>query len=125
MIFDLGQIQIVSRPAKRHGYPTEQEDLDMAEAARKVPPVMHDTDREDYLAQAERHIAFVQNRIARQKRIIEDRIRAGEETDCASRCFMLSRRACTRLSSIARRSSSGARTDGPSVRVGYSYVLQD
>ena len=55
----------------------------MAEAARKVPPIMHDTDRQDYLAQAERHIAFIENRIARQKRIIQDRIQAGEETDCA------------------------------------------
>jgi len=55
----------------------------MAEAARKVPLVMHDTDRQDYLAQAERHIAIVQDRIARQKRIIDERAQAGQETDCA------------------------------------------
>jgi hypothetical protein len=37
-----------------------------------------------------------------------------------SRCFMLWRRAYTPLSSIARRSSSGARPDGPSVTVNRS-----
>jgi hypothetical protein len=43
----------------------------MAEAARKVPLIMHDTDRQDYLAQAERYIAMAEDRIARQKRIID------------------------------------------------------
>jgi hypothetical protein len=55
----------------------------MAEAARKVPPVMHDTDRQDYLAQAERHIARAEDRIARQKNIIDKLAQAGQETDCA------------------------------------------
>jgi hypothetical protein len=56
---------------------------DMAEAARKVPPVMHDTDRQDYLAQAERHIAMAEDRIARQKSIIDKLAQAGQDTDCA------------------------------------------
>ena len=57
--------------------------LDMAEAARKLPPIMHDTDKQDYLAQAERHIAVAEDRIARQKRIIDKLAQAGQETDCA------------------------------------------
>jgi hypothetical protein len=36
-----------------------------------------------YLAQAERHIATVQERIARQKKIIDELAQAGQETDCA------------------------------------------
>jgi hypothetical protein len=57
--------------------------LHMAEAARKLPPIMHDTDKQDYLAQAERHIAIVQDRVARQKRIIDKLGQAGQDTDCA------------------------------------------
>jgi hypothetical protein len=63
--------------------PTEQEDPDMAEAAIKVPQGMNDTQRQDYLAQAERHIAMAEDRIASQKRIIEKLAQAGQETDCA------------------------------------------
>lgn len=44
---------------------------------------MRDTDKEDYIAQAERHLAFVEQRIARQKRIIDDLAQSGRETDCA------------------------------------------
>jgi hypothetical protein len=44
---------------------------------------MDDSYREDYLAQAERHIAIVQERIARQKRIIDELVQGGQETDCA------------------------------------------
>jgi len=57
--------------------------LDMAEAARKLPPIMHDTDKQDYLAQAERHIAMAEDRITRQTRIIDKLAQAGQETDCA------------------------------------------
>jgi hypothetical protein len=57
--------------------------LDMAEAAIKLPPIMHDTDKEDYLAQAERHIAIVELRIARQKRIIDKLAQARQDTYCA------------------------------------------
>jgi len=56
--------------------------LDMAEAI-KLPPIMHDTDKQDYLAQAERHIAIVELRIARQKRIIDKLAQARQDTDCA------------------------------------------
>ena len=56
--------------------------LDMAEAI-KLPPIMHDTDRQDYLAQAERHIAMAEDRITRQTRIIDKLAQAGQETDCA------------------------------------------
>jgi predicted metal-dependent hydrolase len=55
----------------------------MAEAAIKVPQGMNDTQKQDYLAQAERHIAKVEDRIAWQKRIIDQRAQAGQETDCA------------------------------------------
>jgi hypothetical protein len=53
--------------------------------ARRVchPSGMHDTDKQDYLAQAERHIAIAEDRIARQKRIIDELAQAGGETDCA------------------------------------------
>jgi len=44
---------------------------------------MHDTQKQDYLAQAERHIAVTEDRIARQKRIIDELAQAGQETDCA------------------------------------------
>jgi hypothetical protein len=44
---------------------------------------MHDTDKEDYIAQAERHITFVQERIGRQRRIIDELAQTGRETDCA------------------------------------------
>ena len=44
---------------------------------------MHDTVKQDYLARAERHLAKVQERIARQKRIIDELVQAGQETDCA------------------------------------------
>jgi hypothetical protein len=55
----------------------------MAEAARKVPRGMNDTQKHDYLAQAERHIAMAEDRIAWQKRIIDKLAQAGQETDCA------------------------------------------
>jgi hypothetical protein len=42
-----------------------------------------DTDKQDYIAQAERHITIVQERIARQKRIIDELAQTGPETDCA------------------------------------------
>ena len=44
---------------------------------------MHDTFKQDYLAQAERHIAIAQERIARQKTIIDELVQTGQETDCA------------------------------------------
>jgi hypothetical protein len=44
---------------------------------------MHDTHKQDYLAQAERHIMIAQERIARQKSIIDELVQAGQETDCA------------------------------------------
>jgi hypothetical protein len=44
---------------------------------------MGDTQKQDYLAQAERHIAIAENRIARQKTIIGELAQAGQETDCA------------------------------------------
>ena len=45
--------------------------------------MMQDTYKQDYLAQAERHIAMAQERIARQKSIIDKLVQAGQETDCA------------------------------------------
>jgi Acetokinase family len=56
---------------------------DMAEAARRVPQGMNDTQKQDYLAQAERHVAMAEDRIAWQKRIIDKLAQAGQETDCA------------------------------------------
>ena len=44
---------------------------------------MYDTYKQDYLAQAERHIAIAEDRIARQKKIIDELVLAGQETDCA------------------------------------------
>lgn len=44
---------------------------------------MHETFKQDYLAQAERHIAMAEDRIARQKRIIDELVKAGQEADCA------------------------------------------
>jgi hypothetical protein len=44
---------------------------------------LHDIDKHDYLAQAERHIAIAQDRIARQKTIVDELAQAGHETDCA------------------------------------------
>jgi len=44
---------------------------------------MHDTDKQDYIAQAERHITFVQERIGRQRTIIDELAQTGRETDCA------------------------------------------
>jgi hypothetical protein len=44
---------------------------------------MHDTYKQDYLAQAERHITLAEDRIARQKRIIDELVQEGQETDCA------------------------------------------
>jgi hypothetical protein len=44
---------------------------------------MHDTHKQDYLAQAERHITVAHERIARQKSIIDELVQAGQETDCA------------------------------------------
>jgi cellobiose-specific phosphotransferase system component IIA len=49
----------------------------------KAFSTMHDTHKQDYLAQAERHIAKAEDRIARQKRIIDKLVQAGQETDCA------------------------------------------
>jgi hypothetical protein len=45
---------------------------------------MHDLQKQDYLAQAERHVAMAQNRVACQKRIVDQLVQAGRETDCAS-----------------------------------------
>ena len=45
---------------------------------------MHDAFKQDYLAQAERHIAIAQERIARQKKIIDELVQKREETDCAT-----------------------------------------
>jgi hypothetical protein len=42
---------------------------------------MYDTQKQDYLAQAERHIAIAQDRIGWQKRIIDELAQAGQETD--------------------------------------------
>ena len=44
---------------------------------------MHQTFKQDYLAQAERHLAIVQERVARQKKIIDELVQEGLETDCA------------------------------------------
>ena len=44
---------------------------------------MRDTDKQDYVAQAERHITIVQERIARQKKIIDELTQTGRESDCA------------------------------------------
>jgi hypothetical protein len=44
---------------------------------------MYDTHKQDYLAQAERHIAMAEERIARQKMIIDELAQARQETDCA------------------------------------------
>jgi hypothetical protein len=42
---------------------------------------------EDYIAQAERHITFVQQRIGRQRTIIDELAQTGRETDCAVSMF--------------------------------------
>jgi hypothetical protein len=44
---------------------------------------MHDTDKQDYIAQAQRHITFVEERIGRQRRIIDELAQTGREIDCA------------------------------------------
>jgi len=44
---------------------------------------MHDTHKQDYLAQAKRHIAIAEERIARRKSIIDELVQAEQETDCA------------------------------------------
>jgi hypothetical protein len=44
---------------------------------------MRDTDKQDYIAQAERHLALVEQRIARQKRIVQELAWTGRETGCA------------------------------------------
>jgi hypothetical protein len=44
---------------------------------------MHETFKQDYLAQAERHLVIVQERVARQKKIIDELVQEGQETDCA------------------------------------------
>ena len=44
---------------------------------------MHETFNQDYLAQAERHLAIVQERVARQKKIVDQLVQEGQETDCA------------------------------------------
>jgi hypothetical protein len=44
---------------------------------------LYDISKQDYLAQAERHIAMAEERIARQKMIIDELAQAGQETDCA------------------------------------------
>jgi hypothetical protein len=63
-----------------HGYPTEQEDLDMAEAASKGPPGRTIPISRTTLP---RPIAMTENRIAWQKRIIDELAQARQETDCA------------------------------------------
>jgi hypothetical protein len=73
---------------------------------------MHDTDKQDYIAQAERHITFVQERIGRQRRIIDELGQTGRETDCAVSMLHALETCLRALSSIARRFSSGARPDG-------------
>jgi hypothetical protein len=57
----------------------------MAEAASKLPPGMHDTHKQDYLAQAERHIAMAEDRIARQKGIIDKLAQASCSRDVLAR----------------------------------------
>jgi hypothetical protein len=59
----------------------------MAEAAIKASQGMNDIQKQDYLAQAERHIAMAEDRVAAQKRIIEKLAQAGQETDCAVSMF--------------------------------------
>ena len=44
---------------------------------------MHETYKQDYLAQAERHLAIAEERIARQKKIVDQLVQEGQETDCA------------------------------------------
>ena len=44
---------------------------------------MHETFKQDYLAQAGRHLAIVQERVARQKKIVDQLVQEGQETDCA------------------------------------------
>jgi hypothetical protein len=44
---------------------------------------MHETFKQDYLAQAERHLAIVQERVARQKKIVDQLVQEGQETDFA------------------------------------------
>jgi hypothetical protein len=44
---------------------------------------MRETLKQDYLAQGERHIAIAQERIARQKTIIDELVQEGQETDSA------------------------------------------
>ena len=44
---------------------------------------MHETFKQDYLAQAERHLAIVQERVGRQKKIVDQLVQEGQETDCA------------------------------------------
>ena len=74
---------------------------------------MHDAFMQDYLAQAERHIAIAQDRIARQKRSLTSWFSGERRPIAPHRCFMHWRSACTPSSSIAERSSIGATTDGP------------
>ena len=69
---------------------------------KKAFSTMHDTYKQDYLTQAERHIAIAEDRIARQKRILDELVQAGRRPIAPSRCFMLWRRACTPLNSITR-----------------------
>ena len=42
---------------------------------------MHETFKQ--VAQAERHLAIVQERVARQKKIVDQLVQEGQETDCA------------------------------------------
>jgi hypothetical protein len=62
---------------------------------------MHQTFKQDYIAQAERQLAFVEQRIARQKRIIDELAQTGRRI-APSRCSMLWRLAYMPWSSIAR-----------------------
>jgi hypothetical protein len=44
---------------------------------------MHGSVKQDYLAQAERHLVKVQERVARQKKIIDELVQEGQKADCA------------------------------------------
>ena len=44
---------------------------------------MHDAFKQDYLAQADRHVAIAHERIARQKMIVDELVQQGQEADCA------------------------------------------
>jgi hypothetical protein len=76
---------------------------------------MRDTDKQDYIAQAERHITFVQERIARQKRIIDELAQTRQETDCAVSMLHALETCLHAFEQHREASSSGARPDGRSL----------